>query len=94
MSKDGIIHQVGVTTDGKIVVAGVFRFYETEGLPLDILFEALLQKNALPDWTSFYREALAAGMTPERLFARLDPALVDIFGPEFRDVVMGKLRAL
>ncbi len=85
---------VGRTTDGKDVLSGVFRFYETEGLPLDVLFEALLLKEALPCWTSFFQEALAAGMAPERIFAKLDPAIVDVFGTEFRDVVIGKLRAV
>lgn len=85
---------VGITTDGKTVVSGVFRFHETEGLPLDILFEALRMKDAQPDWTSFYREALSAGMTPERIFAKLDPALSDIYGSEFRNVVLGKLKTL
>ena len=92
--KGSVLKCVGKTTDGKDVISGVFRFHETEGLPLDILFEALLLKNALPDWMLFYKEALASGMTPERIFAKLDPALCDIFGSEFRDVVLRKLRAL
>lgn len=89
-----MIQVVGRTTDGKDVVAGVFRFYETEGLPLDILFESLLLKDCIPDWTSFYREALSAGMSPERIFAKLEPALLDVYGAEFRDVVLKKLATL
>jgi hypothetical protein len=85
---------VGETTDGKIVLANVYRFFETHGMPLDILLGMLLTKNAIPCWVSFYKEALAAGMKHERVLSKLDEALSDVFDPSFRDVVVERLRIL
>jgi len=89
-----MLNTVGRTSDGKTVLAGVYRFYETEGLPLDALFEVLQGKNAIPCWVSLYREAITAGMKHDRVLARLDPAISDVFGSELRDRVLSRLRTL
>ena len=70
------------------MVSGVFRYYETIGLPLDVLFDCLRQKGAVPDWLCFYFEAIKAGMQHDRILAKLEPALSDAFGGEFRDRVI------
>lgn len=85
---------VGRTTDGKTVLAGVYQTFETHGLPLDILLDLLLQKDAVPCWMSFHREALAAGMKHERILSKLDNALSDVYGGSFRDSVMSALEEL
>jgi hypothetical protein len=79
---------------GKTVLAGVYRFYETEGLPLDTLFEILQGKNAIPCWVSLYKEAGAAGMKHERILSRLETAISDIYGASFKDRVIARLRKL
>lgn len=81
----------GQTTDGITVVRGVFRLYETEGLPLDVLFEALKERNCIPDWKVFVQEAEGAGMKLDRVLSKLDPAIADTYGPEVRDVVLRRL---
>jgi hypothetical protein len=82
---------VGKTEDGRLVVSGVFRYYETIGIPLDVLFDCLRQKRFIPDWLSFYAEAIRAGMQHDRILAKLEPALSDAFGGEFRDRVIKTL---
>ena len=85
---------VGETVDGKTVYAGVYKFYETHGLPIDIILEALRDKNAIPCWVSFHREARMAGMKHTRILSKLDEALSDVYGPEFRDHVIKILRLI
>jgi hypothetical protein len=85
---------VGRTEDGKDVYGGVYQFFETHGMPLDILFSILHDKNAVPCWMSFHREALAAGMKHERILSKIDEALSDAHGPGFRDAVIKRLQAL
>lgn len=63
-------------------------------MPLDVVFELLRDKGAIPCWISFYREALAAGMQHGRLIAKLDPALSDSYGSGFRDYVVHGLERL
>jgi hypothetical protein len=86
-----VLRVVGKTEEGQLIVAGVYRYYETTGLPLDVMFDCLRQKGAIPDWLTFYVEAVRAGMKHERILAKLDPALVDAYGFAFRDVVIERL---
>lgn len=86
-----MLSKSGETTDGKTVVCGVFRLFETEGLPLDVIFEALKDHNSIPDWERFVQEAEMAGMKRARVLSKLDSAIVDSYGPEMRDVVLRRL---
>lgn len=86
-----MLSKSGTTTDGRTVVRGVFRLYETEGLPLDVLFDVLKERNCIPDWKHFVQEAKSAGMKLDRVLSKLDPAIVDTYGPEMRDVVIRRL---
>ncbi len=83
---------VGQTTDGKLVVSKVYLFFETHGIPLDVLFGLLLERGFLPSWEHFYREALSAGMKHERILAKLEEALADSYGPAFKDEVLQRLQ--
>lgn len=82
---------VGQTTDGKVVVEGVYRFFETHGLPLDVLLDRLRSRGIIPSWLSFYDEARKAGMKHERILSKLSESLGDVYGPSFRDVVIKRL---
>ncbi len=85
---------VGRTVDGKTVVSGVYRFFETFGLPLEVVFQVLQEKELVPCWISFHREAMQAGMQHDRILSKLDPVLSDTYGPEFRDQVLHGLGRL
>jgi hypothetical protein len=89
-----LIEVVGSTPDGRQVVSGVFSFYETNGMPLDALFETLRNQGLIPDWSNFMIEAVEAGMNPDRVIAMLDPAIADSFGGTLRDVVVVRLRSM
>jgi hypothetical protein len=82
----------GKTEDDKDVVRGVYRFFETEGVPLDVIFEILESKKAIPDWIAFVKEAIAAGMKSSRVISMLDTAISDSYGQEMRNVVIPKLQ--
>jgi alanyl-tRNA synthetase len=89
-----VLTRVGQTAEGKTVYARVYKFFETHGMPLDTLLGILREKNVIPCWVSFHREARAAGMKHERILSKLDEALSDVYGPEFRDHVIEMLRLL
>jgi hypothetical protein len=88
---DNPIHQVGETTDGKPVVDGIWKTYETHGMPLDILFTLCLRKNYVPDWISLYKQMRHSGMEYSRIISKLEEAINDSFGKEFCDVVISRL---
>ena len=87
-----MLFKSGTTTDGKTVVRGVFRLYETEGLHLDVIFDALKERNAIPDWGHFVQEAEVGGMKLDRILSKLDAAIVDSYGTEMRDRVLNRLK--
>ncbi len=85
---------VGQTEDGKMVHDGLFRLYDTYGLPFEEIFAHLKKHDGLPCWLSFYTEARRAGWTHNRVLARLGESLSDIYDPHFRSVVIDRLQSL
>lgn len=85
---------VGRTVEGKPVVAGVYRVFETLGLPLEVVLQVVHDKDMVPCWMSLYREAKAAGMQHDRILSKLDPAISDSYGVVFRDFVIRALQKL
>ena|SRR5579885_1614453 len=92
-SKTGL-SQTGITPEGKRVMNGVYKYYETHGLPLDVLFTVFIRKDWIPDWISFYQEARAAGMEHSRILSKLEEAISDSFGKEWSDLVILKLNQI
>jgi hypothetical protein len=86
-----LMRQVGVTPSGERVMAGLFAFYDTYGLPLEFIFEFCRAQHLMPSWLHLRDEALAAGWSRARLHVRLAEALGDVYGGDFRNVVIGRL---
>lgn len=91
MSKVKII---GKTTDGKLVVKGIFKLFDTTGMPLFMVFESCEQNNWLPSWIDFYNEAVEAGWTHKTIVNRLSESLSDTYGKEYSDVVIDRLNKI
>lgn len=89
-SKSSII-VVSQTTDGKPVVDGIWAFYETHGLPMDIIFDACLRKGWVPDWVLLYKQMRSSGMEHSRIISKLEESIIDSFGKDFCDVVISTL---
>lgn len=75
-------------------MSGVYRFYETHGMPLDEIFDLFRAKNIMIDWIDFYKDARKAGMQHSRIIAKLEEALYDSFGKEFGAVVISRLNEI
>jgi hypothetical protein len=83
--------QVGITEDGKRVVAGVYEFHETYGMPLPALFSYLADHDLVPDWIDFYKWAEKNGMKHDRIINKIKDPLEDAWGPEFAGAVIDTL---
>lgn len=81
------IQPVGTTPDGKTVVTGLFKVYNTIGLPLDVIVESLDQSGCVVDWGDFYVEARRCGMSREAILVRIEDALHDVFGGAADDAI-------
>lgn len=78
-----ILSQSGVTSDNKKVISGIYKIFESHGIPLDIIFSILKEKNVIPDWIDFYRSARKVGMSHDRIISKLEEAINDSYGKEF-----------
>jgi alanyl-tRNA synthetase len=86
-----LINFVGETSDGKKVISGVFRLFETHGLPLSDILSILKQRDYIIDWFDFYQDALSAGMKHDSVIAKLNEAINDSYGTEFKNTVIRRL---
>jgi len=91
MRKQNPIDIIGETTDDKIVVKGLFKMYDTLGLPLEVMFDELQAKGIVPSWIDFYNEAKEAGWKHKTIISRLSESIFDVWGKDFRDMVISKL---
>lgn len=85
---------IGETTDGKEVVDGIWKTFETHGLPLDIILTLCIRKNWVPDWITLYKQMKNSGMEHGRILSKLEEAVSDSFGKEFCDVVLSRLEQI
>lgn len=84
----------GKTKDGSLVVSGVFSFYETQGLPLSIIFEEFRNRGIVPDWIALYLETWAIGIMPDRVMSFLSESIYDVYGSDYRDCVIRTLKTI
>jgi hypothetical protein len=57
-----MIDQIGITTDGRRLIGGIWAFRETHGLPLDMICMLLRDKGWQPSWTHLYDDMVASGV--------------------------------
>ena len=86
-----ILPVLGKTVDGRTVVGGVFQFYDTYGIPLESILDVLKDVKMVPSWPQFVQDALAGGWTKKKTLNILAPALLEIYGSEYRNTVIGRL---
>lgn len=74
---------VGVTPEGKEVVSGVFRVFDTIGLPLDTVFDLCEQHKLVPSWIHFYQDAIQQGWSEKTILNRLETSICDAYGKDY-----------
>lgn len=65
------------------VVQGVFKTFNSYGLPLSITIHSLRLSGYLPDWVAFLDDARRAGWPDKTTLARLSEAVIEVFGIKF-----------
>lgn len=83
---------VAVTPEGVNVVDGIFRIFDTLGMPLDEVFNQCKEHNLMPSWIHFYDDARIQGWSHETILNRLEIGIRDIYGKDFSDAVIYRLQ--
>jgi hypothetical protein len=85
---------IGLTKDNKALIDGVWEAYATLGIPLEIVFEACIRNNWMPDWILLHQQMLSSGIQHSRVISTLEHPLTDAFGFEFASVVIQRLNTI
>lgn len=85
-----LLKQCGVAEDGKPVFAGLFRFRETYGLPLEVVISVVIQDGGVVGWLELFDEMVAASVKSP--FSVIDDALGLAFDPATRQHISTELR--
>jgi hypothetical protein len=88
------VRVVGKTKDNQSVVSGIFKFFDTSGIPLFVIFELCKQYNWLPSWIDFYKEGINQGWKHETILLRLEEGMQDIYEKEFIEEVIERLNKI
>ncbi len=77
-----MLRKLCVTENGTMIVGNVWICKSSMGLPMDVIFDALKQNNAMPHWPQFIHQALKEGMSPEKLYSETKTAVIDVWGKD------------
>lgn len=72
-----VLKILGKTIDGKIVVSGAFKLFDTYGVPLDFTIDTLCNHNMIIDWMQFVSDAKSAGWKDKRIESIIEYGLID-----------------
>ena len=86
--------QTGITTDGKTVIGGMFKMYDTLGLPLDVVFELCKENGFVIDWLDFYWDTKEGGWKDKTFYLRIGNALENVYGNVYKNKVFTTLKKL
>lgn len=89
-----IITIIGKTSDDRSIIDGVWKIFETHGIPLDIIFTMCIDKNVMPDWIVLYKQMKRSGMSHDRIVSKLDESISDSYGKIFNDAVISQLNKI
>ena len=80
---NNLLKIVGKTIDNKLVISGIFRIKETYGLPLDVIFERIIEQDFVISWLDLIKEAQVVGVNKEKFITELEYAVISEFGKEY-----------
>lgn len=88
-----ILNQVGITQDNDVVLGGMFKMYDTHGVPLADCIDLLEEAGYIPGFHDFVMCAQKAGWKLPKIKAVLREAIIDVYG-DFGVAVWDKVNSL
>ena len=82
---------IGKDPTGKSIVCGLFKLFDTTGIPLYVVFEGCKQHDWIPSWIHFYHEASDVGWKHKTITNRLRSGMEDVYEKEFINNVIDRL---
>lgn len=82
---------VGKDPTGKSIVCGIFKLFDTTGLPLYIVFDMCKERDWIPSWIHFYKESQTAGWSHKTIIDRLRDGMQGVYETDFVNTVISRL---
>jgi alanyl-tRNA synthetase len=76
----------------KIVVSKVFKLYDTNGIPLSIIFDYLKSQDLVIAWDYFIKEAKLAGWPKKKILSTWQEAIQDSYGQDYLKMSISKFK--
>lgn len=68
---------VGKTTEGHLVIGGIFRLVDTNGLPFGVVIDKIYERNWRVSWLDFLSEAFDSGWNEKTVFSKCREGIQD-----------------
>jgi hypothetical protein len=81
--RGALLRITGKTTDDRDVVSGVFKLFDTNGLPLDIVVSYIHERGKVVNWPDFVEAAEKAGWLDKTIRLRIKEAVTDAYGGDY-----------
>ena len=91
MAKKLQFKQLGITNNNVKVVTGAFQYFETRGIPLDIIITILNNHNMIIDWIDFYKSSINIWPMKTTL-AKIYSALLLTNDERYAKIIISKLQ--
>ncbi len=73
-------------------MSGLFKLYDTHGLPLAVLLDTLHSQGYVVAYGEFVKEGLKSGWKEKTILSRLEEAVVEVHGRVYWDEVHKRLK--
>lgn len=80
-----------MTSDGKPVVVGLYRFYETIGMPLEMVVSMIHQRGQIPCWQTLVEEMKSGGLSERKIQGQLETIIKFVYRGTFGDEILRRL---
>jgi alanyl-tRNA synthetase len=63
----------------------------THGLPLELILQYFRERSMVVDWADYVAYCLKDGHNPDTIRSRIETAIADVYGPQYKQEVLAKL---
>lgn len=90
--KKTYLTEAGKTPEGRTVLAGVGLMCFTAGVPLEVILQYFMDSDLVVDWADYIDLALKDGHNPQTILSRIESAVGEVYGPQYREEVVLRAR--
>lgn len=84
----------GKTEDGKFVIKNVFVYFDSRGIPLDIILEEIKERDFVVDWYDFLMQVFKAKRGIQTTLNQIYEAVSNVYCENVALIIIEKMKDL